>query len=189
MGKMDKKALDRHIRSTNPSALYIDGFDEAIIGTTTFRDINGNRALIAYSVQIVLEILAEKHPTMTASELAVYADEHFFDSFEGDNTPIFIDQFCPIDLNLHDSATTEDLHVDDEHDEEISTARIIAATEAYMNLAEADPEFEKLLDEEEHTQELWKQLHEAAEESDDEKPADPPTGEHDDTDPKDLYEF
>ena len=33
---MDKNALDRYIRNTNPSALYIDGFDEAIIGSNYY---------------------------------------------------------------------------------------------------------------------------------------------------------
>lgn len=175
---MDKNALDRYIRNTNPSALYIDGFDEAIIGTTTFRDVNGNRTLIAYSVQRVLELLAQQNPEMSASQLTAHADLHFFDSFEGDNTPIFVDQFSQMDIDFSDSDTLGE-HEDDA-DEEISTAQIIAATEAYMNLAEVDPEFEKLLDEH------------IPQGDDEEKPVDPPAiGEHEniDIDPKDLYEF
>jgi len=175
---MDKNALDRYIRNTNPSALYIDGFDEAIIGTTTFRDVNGNRTLIAYSVQRVLEILAQQNPDMSASELTAHADLHFFDSFEGDNTPIFIDQFSQMEIDFSDSDTLDE-HEEDA-DEEISTAQIIAATEAYMNLAEVDSEFEKILDEYD------------TQGNDEDKPADPPAiGEHENIniDPKDLYEF
>ena len=65
--------------------LFADGFDDAIIGVTSF---NGNE-VICYSVEKILDILMKKDG-FTEEEAIEYCDYNIIGAYVGDLTPCYV---------------------------------------------------------------------------------------------------
>lgn len=80
------------IEQYNVDALFVDGFDDAIIGVT--RRIN-MEPVVAYDYDKCIRILMSKHG-MEYEDALEYMEYNIVGAWMGENTPIFID--ATIDL-------------------------------------------------------------------------------------------
>lgn len=70
----------------NPSVLFADGFDEAIIGVA---ERSGQEPLVVYSIELMAEILIERDG-MSDDEALEYLGYNVLGAWVGDETPLFL---------------------------------------------------------------------------------------------------
>lgn len=83
---MDRKEFNELMVEENPSALFADGFDNAIIGHTQRMN---HPPLVAYSVDIMIDIMIERD-NMTFEEALEFFDFNIGPAWLGEGTPMFI---------------------------------------------------------------------------------------------------
>mgnify|MGYP001479734456 CR=1 FL=1 len=79
------------IQESNPLALFADGLEKAIIGIAIVWGDNGQKHVVAYSVQKVIEIFMKEND-WSFDEALEYAEYNTFGAYVGENTPVFVDE-------------------------------------------------------------------------------------------------
>jgi hypothetical protein len=77
-------ALEQQLREVSPNAIVFDGFDAAIIGTTT----TTNGVVVAYDYEAMLVILQSRG--VPADEAREYGEETLLAFDEGPGTPVLV---------------------------------------------------------------------------------------------------
>lgn len=75
------------IGETNPDALLLDGFDDAIIGIAQRINLG---PVVAYDVEKILSILCERDG-MTYEDALDYYNFNILGAWMGENTPIYVE--------------------------------------------------------------------------------------------------
>lgn len=83
---MDIQQIKQTIAEQNEEALFLDGFDEALIGIA---ESNGSGMRAAYSYSKIVDILMERDG-MTNDEAIEFYDFNIYGSYMGKNSPEFI---------------------------------------------------------------------------------------------------
>lgn len=88
---MDIQELKELISELNPDALFIDGFDDAIIGITERHDIG---ALVVYGEKEIIDKLIQDMDDEDESEKELMAIEYYeyniLGSWVGENGPLIV---------------------------------------------------------------------------------------------------
>jgi hypothetical protein len=87
MSKMNHNIIKSLIAEHNERALFLDGFDEAIIGYTRN---SSSEVVCVYNIGRILEILVGEH-NMTQEEAIEYYDFNIEPSYMGEHSPIYMD--------------------------------------------------------------------------------------------------
>jgi len=83
---MDRDELNEYLTDENPTALFADGFDEAILGYTQRMN---QPPIVAYSVDKIIEILMGRDE-LTYEEAMEYFDYNVGGAWVGEGTPMWI---------------------------------------------------------------------------------------------------
>jgi len=83
-----KDAINRLLEDEGKSALFVDGFDEALIGVS-MPNPKENEARLVYSYQTCLEIVM-RESEMSLEEADEWMTVNFVGAYVGEQTPIFM---------------------------------------------------------------------------------------------------
>jgi len=85
------KDIVTEMDSINEDALFADGLEDAVIGYT--RVLSTGNEVVVYSASKVIDALM-RNDDMTYEEALEYAEFNVFCAYMGENTPLFVQDFC-----------------------------------------------------------------------------------------------
>lgn len=85
------KEIINQMDELNPEALFADGLRDAIVGYT--RILDTGKEVVVYDAYKVIEVLM-RDEGMTYEDAVEYADFNIFTAYMGENTPLFVWEFC-----------------------------------------------------------------------------------------------
>ncbi len=83
---MTREDAEELLADSNPEALFLDGFDDAIIGIAERINLN---PVVTYDVEKMLSILIDKYD-MSYDEAEEYYHFNILGAWLGENTPIYV---------------------------------------------------------------------------------------------------
>lgn len=86
-----RAAIEEFLQDVNPEALFLDGFDDAIVGTS---HRCAQPRLVVYDHELMLRVLVERDG-MDADEANEYLDFNVLGAWVGEHTPIVLTRYTP----------------------------------------------------------------------------------------------